>query len=559
MKKYFFIKLLVICIFMVIAYMICDLTKYYVRPIYYSENEKRVVINDKEVTRNLPDEVLFKNEKVMFSFDTIQKYFDEYIYFDEKYETIIVTNDKDVVKLKLNENKININGNDKEIIASAYKDSDEIYVPIEELQEIYDIEVVNNEKIIVTTNDKEYSKLNMNVKGKLKLHEKELSLTTGKFRKEDEITVFKIDEESGYAKVRTENGDLGYIRCNRLDGIMLCENKIQEQVTNSEKINLTWEYAENYTPNRNDERKIEGLDIISPTWIYVKNINGEVRINTISTEYISWAKNNGYKLWPILKNDDLDLEKTSQLVTDMYARETLINNVIEVALKYDFEGINLDFENMYMKDKNEFSQFVRELSAALKRNGLISSVDVNVPDGSANWSLCYDHKPISDACDYMILMAYDQYGVSQDGPVASLAWVESNIKKLLEREKVEPTKLVLGVPFYSKYRKNKITVVDGEEQQTKMKSYTLSMKNAKNYLINSKYKEHVKWDEDLGQYYVEYRNKNEIEKVWIEDENALKEKVKLVNVYNLAGIASWRWGYETDEAWTVINSTLNKK
>ena len=408
----------------------------------------------------------------------------------------------------------------------------------------------------------------MNENDKVKLYKRETSLTTGKIKKGEIVTLFETDEKSGYTRIRTANGNLGYIKTEKLDGNIISKNELPEKEIKKEKINLTWEYAENYTPNRSDEKKIEGLDVISPTWIYVKDVNGEIKTNTISNDYINWAKKQGYELWPILKNDGLkkkttsgkneELEGTSALVTDMYARENLINNVLEVALKYKFEGINLDFENMYKKDRDEFSQFVREFSATLRRNGIISSVDVNVPDGSDTWSLCYDHKPISDACDYMILMAYDQYGIGQDGPVASISWVENNIKKLLERENIESSKFILGVPFYSKYRKNKITVENGEEKQTKIKSSSLTMENAKKYLNSSKYENYKNWDEELGQYYIEYRNKNEIEKIWIEDENALKKKIELVNKYDLAGVASWRWGFETDATWKVINDNLKK-
>ena len=556
MKKYFFIKLLVVCIFMTLAYMICDLTKYYIRPIYYKKNENRVIINDLEVTRNLPDEALFLNDKVMLSFDTIKKYFDEYIYFDEKYDTVIITNDVDVVKLKLDDNKVNINGETREILVSARKISGEIYLPIEELQDTYNIEVENNEKIIITTSDSNYSKIEALNKGKAKLFKRETSLTTGKFKSKEIITVFSDDDNSEYIKVRTANGDLGYIKKEKIDGNIIYENEIKEdKKINDTKINLTWEYAENYTPKRNGQAKIEGVNVISPTWLYMKNESGDIR-NTIDTSYIEWAKSVGYDLWPTLKNDSMELYKTSKLVTDMYTREKIINNVLEIALKYKFEGINLDFEYMYMKDKDEFSEFVREFSATLRRNGLIFSVDVNVPDGSENWSLCYDHKPISDACDYMILMAYDQYGKSQDGPVASITWVENNINKLLEREKIDNSKLILGVPFYSKYRKNKITMSGDTEIQKNVSSKTLYMQSAKNYMNNSNYKTATTWMDELGQYYIEYKNQNIVEKIWIEDENALKEKVKLVNKYDLAGVASWRWGFVTDEAWKVINSTL---
>lgn len=555
MKKYALIKLIVVCIFVGVAYMICDLTRYYVRPIYYKKDETRVIINDSEVTRNLPDKALFIDEKIMLSFDTIKKYFDKYIYFDEKYQTVIITSDVDVVKLKLDEKKINVNGNIKNIEIAACKIDEDIYVPIEELQEIYNIEVVNNEKIIITTNDIEYKKVQITEKEKSKLYKRELSLTTGKFEKEDVITTFETDEKRGYTRVRTANGNLGYIKTEKIKGNTIYENILKEDNTNREKINLTWEYAENSSPNREGQNKLSGVNVISPTWIYMTDETGKIR-NSIDLSYIKWAKSVGYDLWPTLKNDSMGLDKTSMLVTDMKSREKIINNVVTLAKQYKLDGVNLDFENMYMKDKDEFSEFVREFSATLRKNGIVASVDVNVPDGSENWSLCYDHKPISDAADYMILMAYDQYGIAKDGPVASLSWVENSIKKLLEREKVDASKIVLGVPFYSKYRKNKITISGDEEVQSNISKTTLYMGNAKNYLNSSKYKDVVVWNENMGQYYIEYRNQNTVEKIWIEEEKSLKEKVKLVNKYNLAGVASWRWGFETLEAWKVINNTL---
>lgn len=561
MKKFFVLKLFIVCVFLFVSYMICGFTKYYIAPIYYGDEEIRVIIDDAEVTRNMPDVAVFVDGKAMLSFDTIKKYFDEYIYFDEKYNTVIITGDTDIIKMELDDNSLNLNGTSKNIKVPAKKINGVIYVPVEELQKMYNIAVVHNEKLIITTDNIEYKEIKMNQKEKVKLYKKQLSLTTGKVKAGEILTVFSGEESKEYAKVRTPNGDLGYVKRRDLDGTIVLDKKIIEDNKNAitKKINLTWEYAENYTPNRLEQEKIEGLNIISPTWIYMKNTSGDIKFNTLSSEYIRWAKSKGYTLWPTLKNDSMGIEKTSALVTDMYARENIISNVVELALKYGFEGINIDFENMKLKDKDEFSQFIREFSATLRRNNLIASVDVNVPDGSETWSLCYDHKAISDACDYLMLMAYDQYGRTKAGPVASLTWVENNINKVIERERVDSKKLVLCVPFYSKYRKDKITMSGDEEILKGISTSTLYMKSVKNYLANPKFKGSVTWDEELGQYYVEYRNQNILERIWAEDENALKEKVKLVNKYNLAGVASWRWGFETPESWQVINETLNKK
>lgn len=561
MKKFFVLKLFIVCVFLFVSYMICGFTKYYIAPIYYGDEEIRVILDDAEVTRNMPNVAVFVDGKAMLSFDTIKKYFDEYIYFDEKYNTVIITGDTDIIKMKLDDNSLNLNGISKNIKVPVKKINDVIYVPVEELQKMYNIAVVHNEKLIITTDNIEYKEIKMNQKEKVKLYKKQISLTTGKVKAGEVLTVFSGEESEEYAKVRTTNGDLGYVKRKNLDGTIVLDKKIIEDNKNiiTKKINLTWEYAENYTPNRLDQEKIEGLNIISPTWIYMKNTSGDIKFNTLSSEYIMWAKKKGYTLWPTLKNDSMGIERTSTLVTDMYARENIIANVVELALKYGFDGINIDFENMKMKDKDEFSQFIREFSATLRRNNLVASVDVNVPDGSETWSLCYDHKAISDACDYMMLMAYDQYGRTKAGPVASLTWVENNINKVIEREKVDRQKLVLCVPFYSKYRKDKITMSGDEEILKGISTSTLYMKSVKNYLANPKFKGSITWDDELGQYYVEYRNQNVLERIWAEDENALKEKVKLVNKYNLAGVASWRWGFETPESWQVINETLNKK
>lgn len=579
MKKFWGFKLLVVFIFLFVSYMICGFTKYYIAPINYHKNELRVIIDDTEITRNMPDTAILEDGKIMLSIDTIKKYFDEYIYFDEKYDTVIVTNDTEILKMKLDDKCVNLNGNKKEILVPAKKIvpnkntgetsqlsnlllneliEEIIYIPIEELEELYNIDVLLNEKIIITTENAEYKELKMNKNRNVKLYKKELSLTTGKANKDDNLIIFSGDDNSDYVKVRTAKGDLGYLKKSKITGEIVFEKKHILKNDSKPKINLTWEYAENYTPNRTEQEKIEGLDIISPTWIYMKTTSGDLKTNTISTEYIKWAKAEEYILWPTFKNDSMGIEKTSMLVTDMYARENAINNVVQIALKYGFDGINLDFENMKKKDKDDFSQFVREFSATLRRNGIVPSVDVNVPDGSETWSLCYDHKAISDACDYMMLMAYDQYGRTLAGPVASLEWVETNINKVLYRENVDKSKLVLCVPFYSKYRKDKITMSGDEELYKNISSSTLYMKGIKNYLENEKYKNSIIWNEEMGQYYVEYKNQNILERMWIEDERALKEKIKLVNKYDLAGVASWRWGFETKEVWNIINAELKR-
>lgn len=585
----FIFKIGITFLFIWAAYAITVNAPYYVEKVHYAPNEIRFIIDDEEKTKSLPDEIIIEKNNVLLSIDTIKKFFDEYIYFDEKYDTLIVAKGEYVYKMPVDSNTITINGEEKQIDvpvkiekiketitledenqtdlsgdktienkkSTEVVEVEKVYVPIKELSSLYNINVEYNEKVVVTTNEAKYYTVVAGKKIHTKLYQRELSLTTERVREGEKLDIFDTEYENkndeDYIFVRTENGSLGYVKKVNIaeKEIVNTPTEITEVVEKpKKKINLTWEYAENYTPNRSNEEKIAGLDIICPTWLYLNDTNGDLTDKT-SEDYISWAKSRGYEIWPTIKNDSKNLNETSEFVTDMHNRQNFIDNVVNLCNKYNFKGINLDFENMYMKDRNEYSELVRELAVALRRKDVILSVDVNVPDGSETWSRCFDSKAISDAADYIIVMTYDQYGTSSKiaGPVASLEWVESNIIKMTERDKIETNKLVLGVPFYSRrFTLNSEGTVQGVA--------SLYMNSANEYL--SKYKSNATWSDEDGQYIIKYTSKNNEIIIYVENEDSLEKKVELVNKYDLAGVASWRRGQETSSSWKVINDTLER-
>lgn len=563
------IKRIIIPVFLlIISGLIFMIAPYYQIGTQYNENEVRVILDNTEITRNekkLPNPAIIKNGKILLSQNTVDILFDKWLYYDEKYNTIITTTDTGIAKLPLDNNTIKINDTEINIEVPATKINEIIYIPIEELEEFYQIEITYNEKVIITS--KKAVKLTVSLREPLKVksHKQTLSRTVAIADVDEIIDVFEYrlkEGDKGYdpnspeqtpewVSVRTSKGDLGYVKINSIKmqkqiGEIINLNAIEYEI-DMPKINIAWEYAENYTPNREDEEKIERLDVLSPTWLYAADTDGELR-NKIDKDYIKWAHEKGYKIWAVLKNDDLNINETSELVTDMYARENLINETIKIALENEIDGINLDFEEMKKEDINEFSQFVRELSATARRNELTISVDVTVPDGSDVWSLCYDRYQITDAADYIILMAYDQYsaGSKTPGSVATLTWVEENIKKMIERDNIDKDKLILGIPFYSRLW----TIEDG-----KVRSLSIDMENAIEYL-NKNYGT-LTWLEEEGQYYFEYETSSRKTMVWIEDTESLKNKIELINKYDLAGGAYWRLNYEIDDVWEVIQENMN--
>ena len=113
---------------------------------------------------------------------------------------------------------------------------------------------------------------------------------------------------------------------------------------------------------------------------------------------------------------------------------------------------------------------------------------------------------------------------------------------MTERDGIDSSKLVLGVPFYSRFwRVRNGTVVS---------TSSMSMKTANEYISN--HKSETEWNETAGQYVIRYKDKNDDIEIWVENEKSLEEKLKLIGKYNLGGFAAWRWGFENDATWSLI-------
>ena len=68
----------------------------------------------------------------------------------------------------------------------------------------------------------------------------------------------------------------------------------------------------------------------------------------------------------------------------------------------------------------------------------------------------------------------------------------------------------------------------------------------------------VNWDEATCQNYGEYTNGGILYQVWLEDEKSIEVKLNVMENYGIAGVASWRLGFEKPEVWDVIEAYLNR-
>ena len=542
-----FITIIVIILIGIIAYNINN-------HIILDKNKNiNLVINNKNVTSNLKKEIIIENDNIYLSKQDLGNFFDKYIYEDKENDNIVTTYNNKIATISLEENKMNVNGSNKNTYAHAENRNGTIYIPITELEDVYGIEIkyIENSKVLtIDSTSKEQKKAIITKDVAVKSSTKFIAKTIDRVKKGSYVIV--VSEDNGYAKIRTENGKVGFVKSNKIANTVVVREEIQESKQIDGKVNLVWDYySEVATAPDRTGVTMDGVNIVSPAFFHL-NSKGELteNIGQAGQEYIEWAHSNGYKVWPMVQNAGNGMiNVTSDIMNDYNKRQELINEIVVACVKYKLDGINIDFENMKQEDKDMYSRFIIELTPRLKDMGLVVSVDVTAPDGSETWSMCFDRNVIGDVADYIIFMAYDQYGTSSNksGTTAGYDWVNVSLNKFLKTEEIKSDKIILAIPLYTR--------LWTEDSSGKIvKQTTVSLKNMYNVIPNGVEKQ---WDDNLKQYYVEYQDGQYTKKIWIEDEKSLKEKISLIKNNNLAGVASWEKGMETDNFWTFLKESLD--
>ena len=542
-----FITIIAIVVLCIIAYIAND----YI--ILGKNKTTNLVINNSNVTENLKKEIFIDGDNIYLSKEDLANFFDKYIYEDEENNQIITTYEDKIATMGFDENKIEINGSEVSTYAHAIEKDDSIYIPITELKDVYGIEIEyiqDSDVLTIDSISREQKKAISNGNLAVKSSTNFIAKTVDRTKKGDYVIV--ISDDGKNARIRTANGKIGYVKSKKLANTVVTRQSIEEEKQIDGKVNLVWDYYSQVAnaPNR-EGTSIEGINVVSPAFYHL-NTDGELEEN-VGEEgqvYIDWAHNNGYKVWAMVQNAGSGMMNvTSEIMNHYDNRQKLIEAIIDECMKYDLDGINIDFENMKKEDVDLFSRFIIELEPRLREIGVVLSVDVTAPDGSDTWSLCFDRHVLGDVADYLIFMAYDQYGASSDkaGTTAGYDWVELNLKKFLETYEVESDKLILAIPLYAR-----LWTLDSNGD---IEGQTAIPMNEIDESIPSDAER--KWDDDVKQNYVEYVDGNLTKKIWIEDIDSLKEKVSLINKYKLGGVASWELGMETDDVWSMIKQELS--
>lgn len=516
-------------------------------------NQTNLIINNSNATSSLKNNVYIKNGVVYVSKPDIYNFFDNTIIYDEKYNQVVTTSSTKIASLPIDSKQIQVNSSNTTIKAGAIILDEVAYVPISELDEVYNIKttyVESEDLVYIDSLDREQQTATLKKDSSIKYKPTIISTTLAKAKQGDTLTIANRSDypvPNGWTRVRTENGTLGYIQTGKLNEFKTIREKAEEKAKIEGPISLAWDYYSEYVSAPTRTGKITGVNVVSPSFFYMTKYSTTNIYENVGNEgiaYVNWAHGNGYQVWPMFTNSNMS--ETSKMLSDYKSRENVINQIIKYIKQYNLDGINIDFEGMYETDKDNFSRFLIEIRPRLNEIGAVLSVDVTAPDGAPEWSLCYDRYTIGKVADYVMFMAYDQYGVSatKAGTTAGHNWVEANVKKFLGQEEVKAEKIILGIPFYTRVWKE----INGN-----VISSVVNIGNVNNLIPSNATKT---WDEDLQQYYVEYKKGGATYKIWVEDEKSIEAKLDLVSKYNLGGAAYWEYDRATNSIWNLIESKI---
>lgn len=484
---------------------------------------------------------------IFLSLDTVSQFIDEELFYDEDTQKVIVTTEDALYKFTVGKNIATKNLREYDAKACCRIVDGSIYIDMNLVKDIYGIKLEYNKETNAISIDKlDTDDLNLNY-NEVKLYS---DINTNSdilevLDKTNTVTVYPDSlEHSRWYKVKSDSGKIGYIEKAAVT-LETEEEPIAEETAEEEKLIMFWQYGSSLDTLGD---KIDGVNVVMPTWYEIADENGNVS-EDYSEDYYNKAKDNGYDIWPIITNglDNPELDKkqvTSEIMNDEQKRENLIRNIISIIEDNNLDGINIDFEGMYAEDKYMYTQFLRELYPLVRETGAKLSVDIYFTN-------YIDRQGVGKACDYVMLMGYDQRGDWSESPgsISEIGWVENNIASLINDSQIPSSKIILGVPFYTR-------MWNVEEDGT-FTTDVYSMSDSQEFLED--YALTPTMDNISGQNYIEVVLDDITHKLWIEDAESMAKRADIVIEYNLAGITAWQKGFETQDIWEVLKDKLKQE
>ncbi len=523
-----------------------DLDEYY----GVTEGQLAIILQDDRI----PENALAVGPDVYFEYNTVKTYLNDGFYMDKDAGKLLYTTPLDIVAAVLGETEYSDGDGVHEAGAAVCLQRDgNIYIAAEYIRRFtnYSYEVFDRHVQVYTEwGEKATAEIakdtQLRVKGGIKSPIlKEL---------ERGETVEVLEEMETWSRVKTSDSMIGYVENKRLGNYGTEQETpvtdyVEEytSIAMDGRVCLGWHSIGGVGGNATLDAMLEesrGINVIAPTWFSLTDNEGSFR-SYAAREYVDKAHGAGIQVWGVWDNFNYELETSTpvssyEVLSSTSKRQRLAQNIVETAAGLGLDGVNIDFEGISVECGEHYVQFLRELSVLCRKEKLILSTDNYVPFQFNNH---YRLDTQGKVVDYVIIMGYDEHwhGSGDPGSVASIGYVSNGLDKTLEQVPAE--KIVNALPFYT---------ILWKTEGTQVTDQYITLSNMKSFV--SRLSQPPVWDEDTCQNYAEWQNGNARYQIWIEDEESIKVKLNVMSSKGIGGVAVWRIGYGTPEAWALVSA-----
>ncbi|MFN0117625.1 MAG: glycosyl hydrolase family 18 protein [Elusimicrobiota bacterium] len=229
--------------------------------------------------------------------------------------------------------------------------------------------------------------------------------------------------------------------------------------------------------------------------------------------------------------------KDPEIIHHILSNENRRNNHINQLLKFSElgDGIEIDYERVWVKDRELFTGFIKDLSVSLhaRKKKLSVVVQPKTKDELTNGAGAMDWQELGRYADQIKIMAYHfHYPGGPSGPVAPLYWVKE-----------------IGTLALSQIPQEKIWMaftLSGFEWEEGAKGKSLDYSQAQEKIVYKNIK--LERDEDLIPHYSEQGSKG-ITEGWFEDSISIQKKITTLQEMGINQISYWRMGTGDSKIW----------
>jgi hypothetical protein len=214
-------------------------------------------------------------------------------------------------------------------------------------------------------------------------------------------------------------------------------------------------------------------------------------------------------------------------------RKALIADLINATK--DFDGLQIDLENIPERARESFHSFLAELRAGLGRKMFTIALPARTKKIKDD---IFDYEKILPLVDRILVMAYDEHwSTSKPGPIASLAWCRNVASYSLSA--IGKEKLIMGLPFYGRAwvspSHSGAYVYTGIER-----------------IINENNVSNIKRENGIPTF--EYTAPVKVT-TYYDDEYSLSSRMEMYRNMGVTSIGFWRLGQETPAVWNYLKLT----